>query len=113
VFTSFCLTMYPQHRYLPEYLTNDAAFASLPDIARLWPLTKFEVPMVISTRACALAQGSAPTVACPADHDVIDTATKELYCGTLPPTRVVRYLPDESAVCVRVEDAFRASRRMK
>ncbi len=98
---------------LPAYLCSDAALESLPNIAHAWPLTRFEVVMVISNRAQALAQGAQPTVACAADHDVIDTATKELQCGTLPPTRVIRYLPDESAVAVHVEDAYRVSKRMK
>lgn len=94
---------------LPAYLCQDGLNNC---IASKWPLSRFEIPAVVSGRALGLAQGAQPTIACPADHDVIDTATKELMCGTLPSTRVMRYLPDETAVTVYVADVHRVSKRL-
>ena len=99
---------------LPAYLTSDADLHALPNIAKLWPLTRFEKVAVVANRAQALAQGATPMVACKtADFDVIDIATRELHCGVLPPTRVFRYMPNETAVAVSVADVFRASKRSR
>ena len=108
-----CCALFKKQHMLPAYLTSDDALGRLPQVAQLWPLTRYEMTMVVSNRAQALAQGATPNIACPPDHDAIDTALQELQCGALPPTRVMRILPDETAVAVPVSAVFRVSKRNK
>jgi DNA-directed RNA polymerase subunit K/omega len=96
---------------LPAYLDSDAALDQMTVMAKVWPLTVYETAVVVANRAQALAQGSRSKIAVVPDMDVIDTARSELLCGALPPTRVLRYLPNEACVAVNVHDVHRSSTR--
>jgi DNA-directed RNA polymerase subunit K/omega len=100
---------------LPAWVTDDKARDALPCIAKVWPLTKYERPVLIGRRAVSLSQGATPRVAtASSDFNPLDVATTEYECGAFPPMRVMRYLPDETHVENSVQDLLESSyiRRM-
>ena len=72
------------------------------------PLTKFELCMVIGTRAMELAQTAEPRVAVPERmlDDPLAIARLELESRRLPPTALLRYLPNGGMERKAVEDLF-------
>jgi DNA-directed RNA polymerase subunit K/omega len=89
---------------LPTWVADPAV--TLPDLAQVMPLTKFERAVVVGRRALQLSQGAVAQVAAsvPNDDPVL-VALAELECNRVTPMRVFRYKPDGTHVVVSVREA--------
>jgi DNA-directed RNA polymerase subunit K/omega len=84
----------------------------LVSIVHTRPITKFERAAVVGHRASQIARGSMPRAHC-ASTNVVDVASAEVDAGTIRGMRVVRYLPDGTAVQKRVDDILPSRLRVR
>ncbi len=94
----------PYEEYLPDWLATRAPI----DYINTTPLTKFERAMVLGHRALQIAQNNRPRVPVPMDEEYnpLEVARSELDTGVLPPTSVLRYLPNGQVVRKSVLDIY-------
>ena len=99
--------------WLPEWMEDGLDDADvLVKTVHTRCMTKFERATIVGHRASQIAQGSVPRAHC-ASTNVVDVASAEVDAGTIRGMRVIRYLPDGSAVEKNVDDILPSRLRVR
>ena len=99
--------------WMPEWMEEGLDDAEVVvTVVHTRSMTKFERAAVVGHRASQIAHGSIPRAHC-STSNVVDVAAAEVDAGTIRGMRVIRYLPDGTAVQKNVDDILSARLRVR